>query len=93
LKRLLIEKCAPNIWVHSSLSVGTNIIAELGGSVFHHAIAAFRVILYFACSKITVPPLSELLDISQHCLQELEESDSADLDNELEDGDDFLSDD
>jgi hypothetical protein len=40
-----------------------------------------------------VPPLAELLDISQCCLQELEESKSADLDNELNDGDDFLADD
>jgi hypothetical protein len=38
---------------------------------------------------ITVPPLAELLDISQCRLQELEESKSADLDNELND-DDFL---
>jgi hypothetical protein len=37
-----------------------------------------------------VPPLAELLDISQCHLQELEESESADPDNELNDKDNFL---
>jgi hypothetical protein len=40
-----------------------------------------------------VPPLAELLDISQHRLQELEESKSADPDNELNNRDDFLAND
>jgi hypothetical protein len=72
---------------------GAYIIAELDGSVFHRPIAAFRVILYFAHSKTTVPPLAELLDISQHHLQELEESKPADPDNELINKDIFLPDD
>jgi hypothetical protein len=71
----------------------TYIIMELDGSVFHHPIAAFRVILYFARSKITVPPLAELLDISQRRLQELEESKPTDPDNELINEDNFLADD
>jgi hypothetical protein len=72
---------------------GTYIIAELDGSVFYQPIAAFQVILYFTCSKITISLLTELLDISQHRLQELEESKSADLENELDDGDNFLAND
>jgi hypothetical protein len=40
-----------------------------------------------------VPPLAELLDISQHRLQELEESEPADPDNELINEDNFLADD
>jgi hypothetical protein len=70
---------------------GAYIIAELDGSVFHCPIAAFQVILYFAHSKITVPLLAELLDISQCHLEELKESESADPDNELDDGDNFLT--
>jgi hypothetical protein len=69
------------------------IIAELDGSVFHCPVAAFQVIPYFTRSKITIPPLAELLDISQCHLQELEESESSDLDNELDNRDDFLADD
>jgi hypothetical protein len=40
------------------------IIVELDGSVFHCPVAAFQVIPYFTCSKITILPLAELLDIS-----------------------------
>jgi hypothetical protein len=40
-----------------------------------------------------VPPLAELLDISQRRLQELEESEPADPDNELINEDNFLADD
>jgi hypothetical protein len=72
---------------------GTYIIAELDGSVFHRPVAAFQVIPYLACSKITIPLLAELLDISQCRLQELEESDFTDLDNELNNRDDFHADD
>jgi hypothetical protein len=50
---------------------GTYILAELDGSVFDRPIAAFRVIFYFACTKINLPLLDKLLDISQQRLQEL----------------------
>jgi hypothetical protein len=66
---------------------------ELDGSVFHCPTAAFRVILYFTHSKIIIPLLAELLDISQCHLQELEESKFTDLDNKLDDRDDFIADD
>jgi hypothetical protein len=72
---------------------GAYTIAKLDGSVFHYFIAAFQVILYLACSKITIPLLVELLDISQCCLQKLEESESADLDNKLDNRDNFLAND
>jgi hypothetical protein len=56
-------------------------------------IVAFQVILYFACSKITLPPLADLPDISKHHLQELENSDSVDPNNKADDDIDLLADD
>ena len=44
---------------------GAYIIVELDGSVFDQPIAAFRVILYLTHTKINLPPLDKLLDISQ----------------------------
>jgi hypothetical protein len=64
---------------------GAYIVAELDGSVFDRPIAAFRVIPYFARTKIDLPPLDKLLDISQQRLQELQ--DSAETDPEDEDFD------
>jgi hypothetical protein len=43
---------------------GAYVLTELDGSVFHRPVAAFRVIPYSPRSKITLPPLDELLDIS-----------------------------
>src|ERR1700678_4428675 len=57
---------------------GAYILAELDGSVFDRPIAAFRVIPYFARRKLNLPPLDKLLDISQHRLQELKDSEAAD---------------
>ena len=65
---------------------GAYIISELDGSVFDRPIAAFRVIPYFARTKINLPPLDKLLDISWRRFQELK--DSADLDPEDDDEDD-----
>jgi hypothetical protein len=97
VKKALNRKMCPQylgpLIVISRNRGGAYIITELDGSVFHHPIAAFPVIPYFAHSKITVLPLAELLDISQCHLQELKESESADLDNELDNGDDFLAND
>jgi hypothetical protein len=47
---------------------GAYIVAELDGSVFDRPIAAFQVIPYFACTRIDLPPLDELLNISQQRL-------------------------
>ena len=53
---------------------GAYIIAKLDGSVFDRPVAAFRVIPYFACTSITIPPLDKLLDISQSQLIQMEQS-------------------
>ena len=60
---------------------GAYIIAELDGSVFDRPIAAFRVIPYFARENIDLPPLEDLLDISQQRLAEMENSDDIDSDD------------
>ena len=59
---------------------GAYIILELNGSVFDPLIAAFRIIPYFARTKIDLSHLDKLLDISWQQFQELK--DSADLDPE-----------
>ena len=64
---------------------GMYIVAELDGAVFDCPIAMFRVIPYFACQSIPIPLLEELIDVSTHRLRELEDSTSADPDEENED--------
>ena len=61
---------------------GAYILAELDGSVFDRPAAAFRVIPYFARTRINLPPLHELLDISNTRFQELKESEVSDPDDE-----------
>src|SRR5271156_3172116 len=61
---------------------GAYILAELDGSVFHRPIAAFRVIPYFARSKIDLPPLDDLLDVSRQRLPELKDSNMTDPDDD-----------
>ena len=61
---------------------GAYVLSELDGSVFHRSVAAFRVISYFACTKIELPPLDELLDVSRQRLQELKDSETIDPDEE-----------
>jgi hypothetical protein len=61
---------------------GAYIIAELDGSVFDRPIAAFRVIPYFARTQLALPPLADLLDISQQRLHDLEDSRESDPDSE-----------
>ena len=60
---------------------GAYIISKLDGSVFDHPIAAFRVIPYFARQHIDIPPLDKLIDISARRLNELEDSTTADPDD------------
>lgn len=61
---------------------GAYIVAELDGSVFDRPTAAFRVIPYFARKSIPLPPLDELLDISQQRLREMQASLIEDPDDE-----------
>jgi hypothetical protein len=48
-------------------------------------VAAFRVLPYFARTKIDLPPLEELLDISRARLTEMEDSAVEDPDEEDDD--------
>ena len=64
---------------------GTYIIAEHDGAVFDRPIAVFRVVPYFVRQSIPIPPLEELIDVSTRRLRELEDSTSADPDEENED--------
>jgi hypothetical protein len=61
------------------------IVCELNGSVFDRPIAAFRVIPYFARKAITLPDLSEYLDIDTARLRDMEASTSLGDDDELDD--------
>ena len=63
---------------------GAYILAELDGSVLDRPIAAFRVIPYFSRSKIDIPPLDELIDISNERLAQMENSTTSDPDDEEE---------
>ena len=64
---------------------GAYILAELDGTLFDRPIAAFRVIPYFARTKIDLPPLEELLDVSNERLQELRNLTVSDPEGELDD--------
>ena len=64
---------------------GAYILAELDGSVFDRPIAAFRVIPYFARTALEIPSLEELIDISAERLAQMEDSESADPEEELDD--------
>ena len=53
---------------------GAYILAELDGSVFNQPFAAFRVIPYFARTKLDIPDLQHLIDISEARLTEMKQS-------------------
>ena len=55
-------------------------MAELDGSVFDRPVAAFRVVPYFAQTKLNLLPMEQLLDISQCQLQQLKDLETMDLD-------------
>ena len=61
---------------------GAYVLSELDGSVFYRPVAAFRVIPYFARTKIELPPLGKLLNVSCQRLQELKDSKVPDPDEE-----------
>ena len=61
---------------------GSYILSELDGTLFDRPIAAFRVIPYFARQNLALPPLEELLDVSQNRLRELENTVSPDPDDD-----------
>src|SRR6267154_6311142 len=63
---------------------GAYIICELDGSVFDRPVAAFRVIPYFACTKIAIPDLSDFLDISTERLRDMERAQSNGDDDDKE---------
>ena len=63
---------------------GAYIVTELDGAVFDRPIAAFRVIPYFARTKLELPPLDKLIDISRNHLAEMEASNQADPDNDAD---------
>ncbi len=63
---------------------GAYILAELDGTLFDRTIAAFRVVPYFARQNLPLPPLEELLDVSQKRLRELENTAAPDPDDEEE---------
>lgn len=60
-------------------------MAELDGSVFDWPIAAFRIIPYFARTKLALPPLDTLIDISQKRLAQMENSTYEDPEEENDD--------
>ena len=64
---------------------GAYIVTELDGSIFDHPIAAFRVIPYFTHQHIDIPPLDKLIDISARRLRELEDSTTANPDDDSDD--------
>jgi hypothetical protein len=59
---------------------GAYILAELDGTVLHRPIAVFRLLPYFACKSIPLPP--DIIDIDDTCLREMEHSLDADGDKE-----------
>ena len=74
---------------------GAFIVAELDGSIFDRPVAAFRVIPYFARTSIAIPPLADLIDISNERLQEMIDSTLSDPDDsdDLPDQPDLLDND
>ena len=72
---------------------GACIISELDGSVFDRPIATFQVIPYLARTKIDLPLLNKLLDISQQQLKELKNSEDLDPEDDNSNPSDPLPDD
>jgi len=74
-KKLKPRYLGPMIVLAQS-SGGSYVIAEMDGSVFHQKIAKFRVIPYFARTKIDLPEnLENLMGISKSTLKKIAETD------------------
>ena len=72
---------------------GAYIVSELDGSVLDRPIAAFRVIPYFARTALDIPPLDDLIDISEARLTQMKETTTPDPEEDLDDDEDLLPDD
>jgi hypothetical protein len=59
---------------------GAYILLELDGIVLHHPIATFRLLPYFPCKSLPLP--SDILDIDDTRLQDIEHSFDVDGDEE-----------
>jgi hypothetical protein len=53
---------------------GAYIVCELDGTLYHHPVAAFRVIPYFARDHIELPDFAKFSDVSVKRLREMEQS-------------------
>jgi hypothetical protein len=59
---------------------GAYLLSELDGTVLHHPIATFRLLPYFPCKSIPLPP--DFIDIDDTRLQEMEHGLNANGDEE-----------
>jgi hypothetical protein len=59
---------------------GAYILSALDGTVLHHPIATFRLLPYFPCKSLPLPP--DIIDINNTHLQEMEHSFDTDGDEE-----------
>jgi hypothetical protein len=76
-KKMWKQYLGPLIVISHNLE-GTYILCGLDGSVFHRPITVYRVIPYFACISIPLPPLYDFIDINTERIRELEQSTLAD---------------
>ena len=70
---------------------GAYIIAKLDGTLADQPVATFHVISYFACTKIPLPPLEDLLDILIDRLCKLKCSTEKDTDKLFDSNDEFVA--
>ena len=72
---------------------GAYIVYELNASVLDRPISAFRVIPYFARTALNIPPLDDLIDISEARLAQMKETTTPNPEEDLDDDEDLLPDD
>jgi len=78
LNRKMCARYVGPLIVISQNKGGAYIISELDRSVFNCPVAAFRVIPYFARTKLDLPPLDNLIDILHARLEEMKNSTATD---------------